>query len=114
MLRQTNRLIIEHFKDSDIPDWAKVESDADVRRFVDGKVLSFDESRKYVEMNIRQYQRIGYGRYAVRLKKTGNLIGMCGFLKENYGIDFGYRYSKISWGKGFGFEAAKVVLNYGS
>ena len=38
---------------------------------------------------------------------------MCGFLKENYGIDFGYRYSKISWGKGFGFEAAKVVLNYG-
>ena len=38
---------------------------------------------------------------------------MCGFLKENYGVDFGYRYSKISWGKGFGFEAAKVVLNYG-
>ena len=113
MLLQTNRLIIELFKDSDIPDWAKIESDADVRRFVDGKVLSLKEAGEYVEMNIRQYQRIGYGRYAVRLKKTGNLIGMCGFLKENYGIDFGYRYSKISWGKGFGFEAAKVVLNYG-
>ena len=38
---------------------------------------------------------------------------MCGFLKENYGVDFGYRYSKNSWGKGFGFEAAKIVLNYG-
>ena len=38
---------------------------------------------------------------------------MCGFLKENYGIDFGYRYSKTSWGKGLGFEAAKSVLNYG-
>ncbi len=38
---------------------------------------------------------------------------MCGFLNENYGIDFGYRYSKISWGKGFGFEAAKTVLNHG-
>ena len=38
---------------------------------------------------------------------------MCGFLKENYGIDFGYRYSKNSWGKGFEYEAAKVVLNYG-
>ena len=113
MLLETNRLIIECFKSSDIPDWAKIESDVNVRRFVDGKVLSFKEAKKYVEMNIRQYQRIGYGRYAVRLKKTGNLIGMCGFLKENYGIDFGYRYSKISWGKGFGFEAAKVVLNYG-
>ena len=113
MLLQTKRLIIEHFKDSDISDWAKIESDANVRRFVDGKALSFDEAREYVEMNIRQYQKIGYGRYAVRLKEKAKLIGMCGFLKENYGIDFGYRYSKISWGKGFGFEAAKVVLNYG-
>ena len=113
MLLQTNRLIIEHFKDSDIPEWAKIESDTNVRRFVDGKVLSFDEAKKYVEMNIRQYQKIGYGRYAVRLKENAKLIGMCGFLKENYGIDFGYRYSKISWSKGFGFETAKVVLNYG-
>ena len=113
MLLETDSLIIEYFNTNDISDWAKIESDANVRRFVDGKVLSFEEARKYVEMNIRQYQKIGYGRYAVRLKENRNLIGMCGFLKENYGIDFGYRYSKISWGKGFGFEAAKVVLNYG-
>ena len=38
---------------------------------------------------------------------------MCGFLNEPYGIDFGYRYSKDSWGKGLGFEAAKKVLEYG-
>ena len=113
MLLETDSLIIEYFNTNDISDWAKIESDANVRRFVDGKVLSFEGARKYVEMNIRHYEKIGYGRYAVRLKENRNLIGMCGFLKENYGIDFGYRYSKISWGKGFGFEAAKVVLNYG-
>ena len=38
---------------------------------------------------------------------------MCGFLNEPYGIDFGYRYSKDSWGKGLGFEAAKEVLEFG-
>ena len=38
---------------------------------------------------------------------------MCGFLNESYGIDFGYRYSKDSWGKGLGFEVAKEVLEYG-
>ena len=48
MLLKTNRLIIEHFKDSDISGWAKIESDANVRRFVDGKVLSFEEAMKYV------------------------------------------------------------------
>ena len=40
-------------------------------------------------------------------------IGKCGFLKEDYGIDFGCRYLKISWGKGLGFEATKTVIYYG-
>ena len=44
MLLQTNRLIIEYFKDSDISDWAQIDSDADVRRFVDGKVLSLQDA----------------------------------------------------------------------
>ncbi len=113
MLLGTNRLVIEYFNTSDISDWAKIESDPDVRRFVDGKVLSIDEASEYVEMNIRQYQTHGYGRYAVRLKHNRTLIGMCGFLNEPYGIDFGYRYSKDSWGRGVGFEAAKEVLEYG-
>ncbi len=113
MLLETNRLIIEYFNSNDISDWAKIESDADVRRFVDGKVLSSKEAGEYVEINIRQYQTHGYGRYAVRLKDNRKLIGMCGFLNEPYGIDFGYRYSKDSWGKGLGFEAAKEVLEYG-
>ena len=113
MLLETNRLIIEYFNTKDISDWAKIESDANVRRFVDGKVLSINEAGEYVKMNIRQYQTHGYGRYAVRLKQNRILIGMCGFLNEPYGIDFGYRYSKDSWGKGLGFEAAKEVLEYG-
>ena len=113
MLLETNRLIIEYFDTNDISDWAKIESDADVRRFVDGKVLSINEAGAYVAMNIRQYQTRGYGRYAVRLKQNRTLIGMCGFLNETYGIDFGYRYSKDSWGKGLGFEAGKEVLEYG-
>ena len=113
MLLETNRLIIEYFNTDDICDWSKIESDADVRRFIDGKVLSLQEACEYVELNIRQYQTHKYGRYAVRLKENRKLIGMCGFLNEPYGIDFGYRYSKDSWGKGLGFEAGKEVLEYG-
>ena len=113
MLLETNRLIIEYFNTNDISDWAEIESDADVRRFVDGKVLSLKEAGEYIKINIRHYQAHQYGRYAVRLKENRKLIGMCGFLNEPYGIDFGYRYSKDSWGKGLGFEAGKEVLEYG-
>ena len=38
---------------------------------------------------------------------------MCGFLKTEIGIDFGYRLSKDMWACGLGFEAASAVLNYG-
>ena len=113
MLLKTNRLIVEYFNINDISDWAEIESDANVRRFVDGKVLSLKEAGEYVELNIQQYQTHEFGRYAVRLKENRKLIGMCGFLNEPYGIDFGYRYSKDSWGKGLGFEAGKEVLEYG-
>ena len=69
MLLETSRLIIEHFNNSDVPVWAKIENDGDVRRFVDGKVLSFEEAREYVDINIRQDQTHGYGRYAVQIKE---------------------------------------------
>ena len=49
MLLETNRLIIEYFNTDDIRDWAEIESDADVRRFVDGKVLSLKQAGEYVE-----------------------------------------------------------------
>ena len=38
---------------------------------------------------------------------------MCGFLEEDYGIDFGYRYTPSVWRNGFGFDVAKLILNYG-
>ena len=61
MLLKTNRLIAEYFNINDISDWAEIESDANVRRFVDGKVLSLKEAGEYVELNIQQYQTHEFG-----------------------------------------------------
>ena len=38
---------------------------------------------------------------------------MCGFLKDELGIDFGYRYSRGTWGQGIGVEVAQAVIKYG-
>ena len=38
---------------------------------------------------------------------------MCGFLEEDYGIDFGYRYTPSVWRNGIGLDVAKLILNYG-
>ena len=62
MLLETSRLISKNFNNSDVPDWAKIEGDVDVRRFADVNVLSFEGACEYVENNSRQYQTYGYGR----------------------------------------------------
>ena len=112
MILETKRLIIEHFTCADIHMWASIEADPLVRKFVDGKCLSREEAGHYVKMNMDSYAVNGFGRFAVRSKTSKRLIGMCGFLRQDEEIDFGYRYSAETWGKGIGYEAANKVLNY--
>jgi RimJ/RimL family protein N-acetyltransferase len=113
MILETKRLIIEHFTCADIHIWASIEADPLVRKFVDGKCLSREEAGHYVKMSMDSYAVNGFGRFAVRSKTSKRLIGMCGFLRQDEEIDFGYRYSAETWGKGIGYEAANKVLNYG-
>jgi RimJ/RimL family protein N-acetyltransferase len=113
MILETKRLIIEHFTCADIHMWASIEADPLVRKFVDGKCLSREEAGHYVKMSMDSYAVNGFGRFAVRSKTSKRLIGMCGFLRQDEEIDFGYRYSAETWGKGIGYEAANKVLNYG-
>ena len=113
MILETKRLIIGHFTCTDIHVWASIEADPLVRKFVDGKCLSREEAGHYVKMSMDSYAVNGFGRFAVRSKTSKRLIGMCGFLRQDEEIDFGYRYSAETWGKGIGYEAANKVLNYG-
>jgi [ribosomal protein S5]-alanine N-acetyltransferase len=110
---ETKRLIINHFDTSDIEAWATIESDPEVRKFVDNKTLTFKESKAYVLENIESYRINGYGRYAVREKSSNSLVGMCGFLNDDFGLDLGYRYSRDAWGRGIGTEAAQAVIEHG-
>ena len=113
MILETKRLIIEHFTCADIHMWASIEADPLVRKFVDGRCLSREEAGLYVKMNINSYAEDGFGRFAVRFKTSKRLSGMCGFVRQDEEIEFGYRYSAETWGKGIGYEAANKVLDYG-
>ena len=110
----SNRLLIGHFQRSDLEQWFSIESDPEVRKYIlDGSILNREQSLAYIDQNIDSYAKFSFGRYTLREKKSFRLIGMCGFLKTEMGIDFGYRLSKDMWGCGLGFEAANAVLNYG-
>ena len=109
---ETDRLVITPFKESDKMIWSLIDSNPLVRKYLPG-IPTKEESFTYIDRSIISYDINGYGRYAVRIRNTEQLIGMCGFILEDYGIDFGYRFLPEYWGKGLGFEAASVVLDFG-
>ena len=109
----SDRLIMGEFERGDLDEWYSIESDPLVRKYIDGYVPTRKQTIRYIDMNIDSYARFNFGRYTIRGKKSQKLIGMCGFLTSEMGIDFGYRLSKDTWGYGLGFEAASTVLRYG-
>jgi RimJ/RimL family protein N-acetyltransferase len=109
----SDRLVMGQFERGDLDEWHLIESDPLVRKYIDGSVPTRKQTIGYIDMNINSYARFNFGRYTVRDKKSQKLIGMCGFLTTEMGVDFGYRLSKDTWGYGLGFEAASTVLCYG-
>ncbi len=53
---------------------------------------------------------------AILLKDTGELLGLCGLLKQNVNgrdyVEVGYHFLKKHWGKGYAPEAAKMFISY--
>ena len=113
MYLETERLVINNLNLNDLQFLTDLDSDPVVRKLIDGKVKTIDETRQYISENIDSYLQRGFGRYAVRKKEDLNPIGICGFLMENYGVDFGYRFSQSAWGRGIAKEAGNSVIKYG-
>ena len=113
MQLKTKRLTINHLCLDDVVDLHRMDMDLRVRHYIDGKASPLKKTKKYLSENIISYRENGYGRYAIRDADTNEFLGICGFLKESYGLDFGYRFLPSCWGKGIATEAASTVLEKG-
>ena len=74
-----------------------------------------EETRQRLENGpLADYQKYGYGRFAVEFKQTGEVIGFCGikYLTEIDLNELGYRYLTAYWGMGIATEAARVCVEF--
>jgi RimJ/RimL family protein N-acetyltransferase len=71
---------------------------------------------EWISHTLEHYQRNGYGKWAMILKSSGELIGSCGcVLQEVEGrdeIEVGYNVRRDRWGHGFATEAARACTAY--
>jgi len=113
---ETERLRLRLFTPDDVQVMFDLSSDPEVIKYAEAKPLvSLEEARQRLESGpLSDYEKYGYGRFAVELKETGRVIGFCGikYLPEIELPEVGYRYLKSYWGRGIGTEAARVCVEF--
>ena len=74
-----------------------------------------DAERFSLEGYWTNQERPGYGMFLVELKGGGEPIGGCGLLyREALGVtDIGFAFLPEYWSRGFAYEAAEAIINYG-
>ena len=116
---QTERLHIRPLTVDDIPAIAAMFADEEVMKFSScRRSLSYKETSDLVtEKIMKEYDNVGFSRYAVIKKDDDTLIGYAGFtqqtiLAEEKFIDLGYAFAKKYWGKGYATETAQALVAY--
>ena len=113
---ETERLLMRKFTIDDLPKLIELRSDPEVYKYLGGTRLQNPEAiEKRMRFYIDCYEKLGFGVCAMIWKETGEMFGWSGLMPlENTGeIEVGYGMSKEFWGKGIGYECARVWLEYG-
>jgi len=104
----TQRLELRPFVPADADALAHVLSDAEALRFW-GPPLSPDEALARIERSRASLRRDGFGRFAVVVRETGELVGDAGLSRTDVEgaeeIELGWAVAREQWGRGYATEA---------
>jgi len=82
-----------------------------------GPPLSREEFRSWIERNLWRYEEDGFGRCAVVLRSTAELVGDCGlirtYVEEKPEVELGWIVRRTHRGRGIATEAAAAWRDYG-
>lgn len=115
IILETARLKLREFTYDDFQPLFEILSDAQTMQHYPSP---FDEKqvKRWIEWNLENYERYGFGLWAVILKETGEFIGDCGMTMQNIDgellPEIGYHIHKKYWRKGFASEAARAVRDW--
>jgi len=112
---ETNRLLLREFNISDADSFYELNLNPNVIKYTGNSAFKDIEEAKTFLKNYSDYQKNGFGRWAIINKSTQKFLGWCGLkYDENLNeTDIGFRFFEHFWNKGFATESAKACINYG-
>jgi RimJ/RimL family protein N-acetyltransferase len=114
---ETERLILRWLTVEDDEFILELLNDPSWLRFIgDRGVKTLADARGYISKTlIAMYERLGFGLYLTELKDEGVPIGICGLIKRDSleDVDIGFAFLPKYRRKGFAYESASAVVEYG-
>jgi RimJ/RimL family protein N-acetyltransferase len=116
---QTERLRLRPFTAEDLDDLVELDSDPEVMRFINGGAPT---PRGEVESEVLPHfvayaaHPSGYGFWAAEERATGTFLGWF-HLRPHAGDgdpdqpELGYRLRRMAWGRGYGSEGARALVD---
>ena len=112
---ETARLILREYTPDDLDGLYAILSDAETMQHYP---KPYDEkgTMRWLTWNFDNYQKYGFGLWAIELKESGEFIGDCGITMQNIDgellPEIGYHIRKDCWRRGYAKEAASAVRDW--
>ncbi|HDR4723626.1 GNAT family N-acetyltransferase [Bacillus cereus group sp. Sample62] len=114
---ETERLVLRWFDIKDAPFILELVNDPAWIQFIgDKRIKNLDDAKKYILNGpVEMYNKMGFGLYLVERKEDLTPLGMCGLIKRDSleDVDIGFAFLEKFRSKGYGFESASAVIDYG-
>ena len=112
---ETERLSLRRYTTDDFEALYEILSDPETMQHYPAP---FDEvkTRRWIAWNLDNYEKYGFGLWAVVLKETDAFIGDCGITIQDIDgemlPEIGYHIHKKYWRRGYATEAARAVRDW--
>jgi RimJ/RimL family protein N-acetyltransferase len=114
---ETERLILREIVETDAEFILDLLNQPSFIKYIgDREVRSVEDARNFIENRYRaSYREHGFGLYTVESKENNQPIGICGFVKRETlpDADIGFAFLSQFERKGFAFESASAMMDYG-
>ena len=114
-MMETERLLLRRYAMEDFDALYEILSDPETMRHYPAP-FDAERVRGWIAWNLDNYEKYGFGLWAVVRKDTGEFIGDCGLTLQNIDgetlPEIGYHIHKKYWRQGYASEAARAVRDW--